>query len=142
MDDVRAAPTAGIVACTLVLAVLALPYLLVGPGAGVGTYYAAGVVTPFAAGLFALVCTIVFAAGREERSDPALVAGASLAFGVFALLVSALWAATVPESVVLQLGEVTDSVATLLEAHRYLLVVASAGVAASAAWYARALRLL
>lgn len=142
MDDVRAAPTAGIVACTLVLAVLALPYLLVGPGAGVGTYYGAGVVTPFAAGLFALVCSIVFAAGREERSDPALVAGAGLALGLFTFLVSALWAATVPGSVVLQLGEVSGLAATFLESHRYLLAAASAGVPASAAWYARALRLL
>lgn len=142
MDDVRAAPTAGIVACLLVLAVLALPYLLVERGAGVGAYYAAGVVPPFVVGLFALVCVIVFAAGREERSDPALVAGASLAFGLFTVLVSALWAATVPESVVLQLGEVSGLAATLLEAHRYLLVAVGAAVPASAAWYARTLGLL
>lgn len=142
MDDVRAAPTAGIVACLLVLAVLALPYLLVERGAGVGAYYAAGVVPPFVAGLFALVCVIVFAAGREERSDPALVAGASLAFGLFTVFISALWAVTVPESVVLQLGEVSDLAATLLVAHRYLLVVASAGVPASAAWYAWILELM
>jgi len=142
MDDVRAAPTAGIVACLLVAALLVLPYLLVSPGSAVNTYYNAGAITPLAAGLFALVGVIIFAAGREERTDPPLAAGAGLVFGLFAVAVTLAWALTVPASVALQLGTGSDAVTTLLEYHRYLVVVAAVLVAASGGWYARTLRLL
>ncbi|WP_435195574.1 DUF7548 family protein [Natronomonas sp. EA1] len=142
MDDVRSAPTAGIVACLATLLVLALPYVLVTEGSAVTAYYNAGAITPLAAGLFCLVAVIAFAAGREERSDPALVAGAGLVFGAFIFLISLSWAVTVPASVALQLGEAQGVVATLLEFHRFLLVLVAAGVPASAGWYARALRLL
>lgn len=141
MDDLDAAPTAGIVACLLVLTVLAAPYLLV-EASGVGTYYAAGAVTPLVAALFALVGIIVFAAGREERSDPPLVAGAALVFGTFLVLVCGIWAATVPGGLVLQLGEVTGAGATFLEWHRWLLVAIAAVVPLAAGWYARALGLV
>lgn len=142
MDDVDAAPAAGVVGCLLVLTVLALPYLIVAEASAVGTYYGAGLVTPLAAGLFALVGVIVFAAGREERSDPPLSAGAGLVFGLFIAVICGLWAATVPASVPVQLGTASDLGTTLLEYHRWLLAVAAAIVPASAAWYAWALRLL
>jgi hypothetical protein len=142
MDDVRAAPTAGIVACLLLVAVLLVPYLVVSPGSAVNAYYNAGAITPLAAGLFALVGVIVFAAGREERTDPPLAAGAGLVFGLFAVAVTLAWALTVPASVALQLGTGSDAVTTLLEYHRYLVVLAAALVAGTGAWYARALRLL
>jgi hypothetical protein len=142
MDDLRAPPTAGIVACLLVVAVLLVPYLLVAQGSAVTAYYDAGAITPLAAGLFALVGVIVFAAGRERRTDPPLAAGAGLVFGVFSLVVCAAWAATVPSSVALQLGTADDAVATVLEFHRFLVAGAAALLAGTGVWYTRALGLL
>ncbi|MFC7177307.1 DUF7548 family protein [Halosegnis marinus] len=142
MDDVRAAPTAGIAACLLVVVALLVPYLLVAPGSAVSAYYDAGAITPLAAGLFSLVGVIVFAAGREERTDPPLAAGAGLVFGGFSLAVCLAWAATVPASVALQLGTADGPVAVFLEYHRFLVTLAAAGVAGAGAWYARVLRLL
>lgn len=142
MDEVRAAPTAGIVASLLTLVVLAIPYALVGEASAVTTYYGSGAITPLAAGLFALVGVIVFAAGREDRSDPAIAAGTGLVFGLFISAICALWALTVPASIAVQLVTATGPVATLLEYHRFLLALVSASVLVSGAWYARALRLV
>ena len=72
MKGTKTAPTAGIVGCLLVLAVLVWPYLQE-PASVVSAYYGSGAVTPLAAGLLAFVSVIVFAAGREERSDTARV---------------------------------------------------------------------
>jgi hypothetical protein len=137
MDETRLAPTVGIAACLAVLGVLAVPYLVVDSGAAVGTYYGTGSVNPLVAGLFALVAVIVFAAGRERRSDPSLAAGATLALGLFGVGVSLLWALTVPESVVVGM-----STATVVEYHRWVLVVVSLGVPAGGAWFARSLGVL
>ncbi|WP_254543590.1 DUF7548 family protein [Halomarina pelagica] len=137
MDDARLAPAVGITACLAVVVVLALPYLLVDSARAVGAYYAEGVLDPQFAGLFALVCVIVFAAGRQDRSDPALAAGAALVFGLFILLFCLLWALTVPTDLVLSLTRDTT-----IQYHRYLLVVVAALVPASALWYARTLRLI
>lgn len=142
MDDVRAAPTVAIVACVLVLLLLSAPYLLVEQASAVNAYYGAGAVTPLVAGLFALVGVIVFAAGREERSDPAIVSGAGLVFGLFMFAIAGLWALTVPESVAVQLGDVGGAAATFVEYHRHLVALAAAGVVLAAGWYARALRLV
>lgn len=137
MEERKLAPTVGIVGCLLVVVLLALPYALVGPPSAVTTYYGAGAITPFAAGLLAVVGVVVFAAGRENRSDPALTAGAALVFGAFVAVIALLWAVTVPRSVVTQL-----STNTLIGYHSYLLVGASLLVAASATWYARVLGFL
>lgn len=134
MEVRKLAPTVGIVGCLLMLALLALPYTVVGPPSAVTTYYGAGAITPFAAGLLAVVGVVVFAAGREERSDPALTAGAALVFGAFVAIIALLWAATVPRSVVTQL-----STSTLIEYHRFALALVSLVVPASAAWYSRTL---
>jgi len=142
MNEVRVAPTAGIVACLLVVVALLLPYLLVTEASAVTAYYGAGAITPLAAGLFALVGVIVFAAGREERTDPPLAAGAGLVFGLFSTAVVGAWALTVPVSVVLQLGTAGGAVATLLEFHRYFVTIAAVLVAVAGGWYARALRLV
>ena len=136
MESTRLAPTAGIVASLLVLVVLAAPYVLVDAGRAVATYYASGDVNPLVVGLFALVAAMVFAAGREERSSPDLVAGAALVLGGFMVVISILWAVTVPASLVQQL-----STATVLQYHRGALVLTSAFVPLSAGWYARALRI-
>ena len=61
MDGLRAAPTAGIATCLLVVSLLLLPYLLVAQGSAVTAYYDAGAITPLAAGLFALAVAAAWA---------------------------------------------------------------------------------
>lgn len=134
MDEVELAPTAGIAACVLTLAALAWPYFQELPRA-VNDYYATGAITPFAAGLFALVGVIVFAAGREERSDPALAAGAALVLGLFTFVISLAWALTARVDVI---GGASAS----LSYQRWVLAAVAALVPASAGWYARALGLV
>jgi hypothetical protein len=133
MEVARLAPTVGIAACLAVLAGFVVPYLFVDPAA-VGTYYAAGAFNALFGGLFALVGTLVFAAGRQDRTDPALAAGAALVVGLFLVGLLAVWAASVPVSLVLGLG--TN---TLAEYHRWILVAVALAVPAAAGWYARGL---
>lgn len=137
MEGTRLAPTAGVAASLAVLAALAAALPLVDGSSALLAYYAGGSVNGLGAGLFALVAIIVFAAGREGRSDPATAAGVALVLGAFAAVLAVLWAATVPSSLVLQLGT-----ATILEFHRWLVALVSLGLPASAAWYARELGLL
>lgn len=146
MDSRRAAPTLGIVASLLVVASVAVPYFVVEDASVVGSYYGAGVLTPWASALMALVAVIVFAAGREDRTDPDTAAGAALGLGAVTFLVAVLWAATVPADVPLQLttdrplvGPLTS--ATVVEHHRWAVAVVSVLPVAAAVWYARALRL-
>lgn len=134
MDEATLAPTLGVLSCFAVLVVLAWPYLLASPGA-VGTYYTTGFLTPLAAGLFALVGIIAFAAGREGRSDPALVAGVGLVLGLFVFAISFAWALTARV-------DVLQSPGAVLPQQRWVLAAVSAIVPASGAWYARALGLL
>lgn len=136
MDDRRLAPTVGIVGCLAVFALLAVPYLLVDASA-VGVYYDAGALNPLLAGLLAVVALVVFAAGRQGRSDAALSAGTGLAFGLVAAVIAAVWAFTVPVDVVYQL-----STAAALAYHRWALVLAAALVPLGGAWYARTLGLV
>lgn len=133
MDEATVAPTLGILSCIAVLALLAWPYLLASPDA-VGTYYNTGFLTPLAAGLLALVGIIVFAAGREGRSDPALVAGVGLVLGLFIVAISFGWALTARLDVLQAPG-------VWLPRQRWALVLVSLLVPASGAWYARALGL-
>lgn len=146
MDSRRAAPTFGIVASLLVVVAVVVPYLVVEDAAAVATYYGAGALTPFAAAMMALVAVIVFAAGREDRTEPETAAGAAVGLGVVGLLVAVVWAVTVPADVPLQLttdrpilGPLTT--ATVIEYHRWALALAAVLPFAAAAWYAKALRL-
>jgi uncharacterized membrane protein len=134
MDDLKVAPAVGIVGCLLVLAVLVWPYLLE-TAASVSAYYASGTVTPLAAGLLAFVSIIVFAAGRQERSDPALVAGAALVFALFVFLIALSFAFTARVDV---LGGASAS----LSSQRWLLAGVAVLPLAGAGWYARALGLV
>lgn len=131
MDDLRLAPTLGIVACLAVLAVLGVPYVLADSAADVGTYYGTGAINPLLAGLFALVGIIIFAAGREGRTDPGLAAGVMLTLGVFIVLINLAWALTARVDVV-----------AIQESYRWLLTGVSLGVPASAAWFTRALGII
>jgi hypothetical protein len=145
MDGRRLAPTVGIVASLLVVVLLAVPYGVV-DGEAVANYYGAGVLSPWVGGLLALVAVVVFAAGREDRTDPETAAGFGLGLGLAALTVFALWAVTVPAEIPLQLttdeplvGPLTTG--TVVEYHRWVTAGAALLVPAAGAWYARALRL-
>jgi preprotein translocase subunit Sec61beta len=135
MDNVRLAPTAGIAACLAVILVLAIPYAIIDSNA-VGTYYSSGALNPLFAGLFAIVGIIIFAAGREKRSDPELTAGIGLVFGVFVLGYTIFWAVTVEIGVVYTLTSVST-----FRYHRYVLPLTALAIPLCAIWYARALRL-
>ncbi|WP_254537562.1 DUF7548 family protein [Halomarina litorea] len=140
MERTRLAPTVGIAACLALVVVLVVPFALVRTPGAVATYYSSGAVNPLFAGLFALVAVIVFAAGREDRSDPALAAGAALVFGLFIVAFCVVWLASGPTEVILSLDE-TGLVQTL-QYHPYVVTLVSLFVPAAAAWYARALGLV
>jgi len=136
MNGLRTGPTVGIVGCVAYLLVLVAPYLIVETTSAVGAYYAAGALSPAIAAVFALLAIIVLAAGREGRTDPSLAAGAALVLGAFIVGLSALWATTVPTSLVLGLTE-----STIIEQHRWALVAAAVPIPLGAAWFAAGLDL-
>jgi len=127
----RIAPLVGIVACLLVLGVLAVPYALT-DAATVRLYYDSGLLHPLVAGLLATISIVVFAAGRQKRTDPELAAGVTLTFGLFIALLALAWALTVR----------LDVAGPELAEHRWGLVAVSLGVPGAAAWYARSLGLV
>ena len=132
-------PTAGIVAAVAYLVVVFAPYLLLpdAEAAGLPVYYDYGVAGPQYLSLLAVVAVVLFAAGREARTEPDFAAGILLVLGFVLALLVTLWAVLVPADVVLGLGE-----ATWLEYHRWLAVVTAVGVFLAAGWYARVLGLL
>jgi hypothetical protein len=134
MDRVELPPTVGIAACLAVLLVLAWPFALE-TAPSVGRYYSTGTVPAYAAGLLALVAVIVFAAGREGRSDPSVAAGAGLVFGLFIGLISVVWAFTARV-------DVLGGGSALLSAQRWVLAAVSLAVPLAGLWYARTLRLI
>lgn len=147
MDSRRVAPLVGIVSSLAVVAVLVVPYLVVDEGASVSTYYAAGVLTPWAVGVLALVAVIVFAAGRERRTDPEMAAGVGLGLGLVMFVVAVIWAVTVDATIPLQLtaddpivGPLTTGV--VLEYHRWAFALVTFATTVAGGWYARALGLL
>jgi len=131
MNGLRTGPTVGIVGCVAYLLVLVVPYLIVETTSAVGAYYDAGALSPAIAAVFALLAIILLAAGREGRTDPSLAAGAGLVLGVFIVGLSLLWATTVPTSLVLGLTE-----STLIEQHRWAVVVAALPIPLGAVWFA------
>lgn len=139
MADLRTPPTLGIVACLLVIVTVAAPYVLLsdaGAG-GLPAYYDHGPVGPWVVTLLAIVALVAFAAGREERSDPLIIAGATLVMGLFIVGTATLWALSVPTAFVQQLG--TES---WLEYHRWALVTTAALVPIAGGWYGRVLGVL
>jgi hypothetical protein len=128
MDSVRVSPLVGIVGCLGVLAALLYPY--VGADGAVGLYYGSGVVSPLIAGMLALISIIVLAAGREDRTDPEIAAGAGLVFGLFIVALTLAWAATTRVDVL-----------TITQYHRWVLPAIGGVVPVASLWYARTLRL-
>jgi len=128
MDDGRSAPLVGIVGCVGVLLALLYPY--VAAEGAVSLYYGSGVVNPLVGGLLALVTIIILAAGREDRADPELAAGAGLVFGLFVLVLSVAWAATTRVDVLV-----------IWEYHRWTVPALATLVPLGSLWYVRALRI-
>lgn len=128
MDSVRVAPLVGIVGCLGVLGALLYPYLAA-EGA-VGLYYGSGAVSPLVAGMLALVTIIVLAAGREDRTDPEIAAGAGLVFGLFMVGLTLAWGLTTRVDVLI-----------ITEYHRWVVPAVAVVVPLASLWYARALRL-
>jgi len=126
MDRLRLAPAVGVLACLAFLVVLSAPLT----SSVAGTYYGSGVLNPAIGGLLALVTAIVFAAGRQERTDPALAAGIALAFGLVIALTVLVWAATAR----------TD-IPSISRYHRHALGGTAATLPIVASWYARELGL-
>jgi len=139
MATVRTPPTAGIVASAVTVLVVFAPFLILSSAgsSGLQTYYAHGVVGPWPVAMLGLLSIVAFAAGRQERTDPVTIAGATLVFGVATATIALYWAVAVPGGLVQQLG--TEA---WLEYHRWLLAVAALGMLASAVWYVRALDLI
>ncbi|QSG13894.1 DUF7548 family protein [Halapricum desulfuricans] len=131
VDARRSAPLVGIAACLLVIVVLATPYVLT-ESQTAGLYYESGVVNPLLAGLLVVPAVVVFAAGRQGRTDRALAAGVTLTLGIFIVTITIAWASTV------QFGIVDMSLAS----HRWALVTVAMGVPLAGTWYAHALGLL
>jgi len=151
MVDEKAPPTVGMLGTLAVVAVATLPYLalpsadlsvplLALPSAdasGLDLYYGYGLVGPWGVTLLAVVVAVAFAAGRQDRTPPETVAGATVGVGVVMALLALQWAFAVDESVVFQL-----STAEWIEYHRWAFVAVSLLVPVSAGWYAKALRLV
>jgi len=129
MEQVRLAPLVGIAGCLGVLGALAYPYAV--GGVGVSAYYASGPVNPLVAGLLAVVAIIVFAAGRQGRTDPGFAAGAGLVFGLAIVLVLLAWGTTARVDAV----EITQW-------HRWITVAVAGLVPVGGVWFARSLHLL
>ncbi|WP_158854568.1 hypothetical protein [Halorhabdus sp. CUG00001] len=125
MERTSLAPLVGVLACLAFLSTLAVPF----QSAGAGLYYETGAVNPLLGGLLALIAVIVFAAGRQGRTDPALAAGVTLALGLLAAGMAVAWALTARTDVL-----------SITRYHRHALVVTASTVPLVAAWYARELR--
>ena len=127
-----AAPTVGVVASLSVLAAVVAPYFLVAATAA-AVYYHTPTFVPvhLVLGLFASVAVIVFAAGRNGRTDPPTAAGAAVVLGGFMALLCLWWAIAVGSIV----GSLTEN--ATFDYHRWVLLATTLAVAASAGWYAR-----
>ncbi|MFC4549337.1 MULTISPECIES: DUF7548 family protein [Halorussus] len=125
------APTAGILAAVAVLAAVVAPYFLIS-ATNVAVYYGSPTFVPvhLVVGLFSLVAVIVFAAGRNGRTDPPTAAGAAVVLGGFMVVLSLWWAVAVGDLV----GSLTAEAA--FDYHRWVLLATTVAVAACAAWYA------
>ncbi|WP_435179618.1 DUF7548 family protein [Halorussus sp. AFM4] len=125
------APTAGVVAALAVIAAVIAPYFVI-DATEAAVYYSAPTLLPvhFVVGLLAMIAVVVFAAGRNGRTDPPTAAGAAVVLGGFMALV-VLWWAVAAGSLV---GSLTDVAA--FDYHRWVLLATAVAVAACAGWFA------
>ncbi|WP_435360295.1 DUF7548 family protein [Haloarchaeobius sp. DFWS5] len=139
MVDVRTPPTVGIVAALTFLVAIFFPYVTLSSASvsALGTYYGFGPVGPPYLSLFALVVLVVFAAGREGRTEPDLAAGVTLVVGLATAGLTFLWAIAVSGDVVSSIG--TE---TWLSYHRWAVLAVALVLPVAATWYADVLGLL
>lgn len=133
-------PTVAIAAALLYLLVVFVPYVASGdaePGVLEAYYDAFGVVGPQFLSLLVVVAIVLFAAGRELRTEPDYVAGLTLVIGVVLVVFVALWSIAVTDDVATGLSD-----AAWVEYHRWLVLACSLAIPLSAVWYARTLELL
>lgn len=127
------APTVGLVATLAALAVVVLPYAVLS-ATDAAVYYGSAIFVPvhLVVGLLGSVAIVVFAAGRNGRTDPPTAAGAAIVLAAFMAVLVLWWAIAV--------GDLVGSFAVdaTFGYHRWLLLTATLAVAASAGWYARA----
>jgi hypothetical protein len=135
--DQRTPPTVGVVVSALVVVAAVGPLVVLPDPGGLETYYASGIVGAWGVALLALVTVVAFAAGRQLRTEPDTVAGATLVVGVAMVLVGLEWALAV-DPAVLQ----SSTTAAWMANHRWAVVGTSLGVPAVAVWYARAIGVL
>lgn len=127
----RFAPVIGLMACLAVLITIIVPYVVV-PPQGVSAYYDVTIVGPLVVGLIAVLTAIAFIAGLTGRFSPAMIAGATLIFGLVMVVLAAYWAVAVPPSLVMELSRVEE-----LIYHRWVLVLFTLIVPISGIWYAK-----
>jgi hypothetical protein len=137
MNRLDLPPTLGIVACVALVLTVVTPYVAVSStdASAVGVFYGTGVLGPNTVALFALVGVVAFAAGRQGRTAPDTIAGATLVLGIVLVVLTVAWALTADVSVA------QSTSATWLPYVRWALVAFALVVPASAAWYAVELEL-
>jgi hypothetical protein len=128
------APTAGIVACVVLLLTLVAPLLLIADaGTGLSVYYSSGTLGAAGVAFLAVLLVIVFLSGSQERRPADTVAGVALVASVALFALAAAWALAVD---VQNLYSFPASASWILW-HRWLVLGVAAVVPASAAVYAR-----
>lgn len=137
MDRLRLPPTVGLVGGLLAALFVVAPYALPDATAvEVNDYYGYGLAGPWLVLICGLLAVVVFASGREERTEHDTVAGAGLALGIAMVLFGLFWSVSVPfESI----RPVTAN--WWFEYHRWTVVGSSLIVPIAGAWYARELEL-
>jgi len=134
MDAERLAPTVGIVGALLLALTIAIPAVTVEGGDGqVAAYYAAGPVGISFVGMLALLETVVFLSGRQERTDPATAAGLAFVLSLSMLGVAALWSFSIDPTLLFSF----DQQYSWLTYHRWSVVAAAFVTFVGGAWYAR-----
>ncbi len=130
-------PTVGIGAAIAYVVIALAPYVVLDVEPGVlDFYYTTGLAGPHLLSVFALVAVVLFAAGRQGRTEPDIVAGLTLVLGVVLFVVTVQWALSVPETIIV---ETTD--ASWFPYHRWLAVLTAAIIPVAAGWYTRVLGL-
>ena len=125
------APAVGVVAALAVIVAVVAPYFVI-DATEAAVYYSAPTFLPvhLVVGLLAMVAVVVFAAGRNGRTDPPTAAGATVVLGGFMAVLVLWWAVAVGSLV----GSLTDNAA--FDYHRWVLLATALAVAASAGWFA------
>ncbi|SFR45703.1 DUF7548 family protein [Halogeometricum limi] len=134
MANDTVAPSVGAVASLLLAVVVFAPALLIStPDVGVADYYASGPIGVSVVGFLALLGIVVFLAGKQERTEPATVAGLTLVLGVSMFAFSLTWAFGIDETLLFSFPAEYSWIAT----HRWAVIILAAIVPVAAAGYAR-----